>query len=65
LSPGGDEFWHGDFLIGADASASGSDNTKEIQSLNLQGKDQKSGLNWLYLAMVIFVRGDCVSLWFH
>jgi hypothetical protein len=32
---------------------SGGDSTGEVQSLDFQGENPRSGLNWLYLAMTL------------
>jgi hypothetical protein len=44
-------FWLGDLLFGAAASGCGSDSIGEVHSLNLQGENPRSNLNWLCLAV--------------
>jgi hypothetical protein len=48
-------FWLRDSWLGAAASASVGDNTREIHSLslNLQGENPRSSLNWLCMTMVL------------
>jgi hypothetical protein len=48
-------FWVGDSRLGAGAAASASrgDITGEIKSLNLQGENPRSGLNWLCMAIAL------------
>ena len=41
----------GDSCLVAVASASGASCTGGVQSLNLQGENPRSGLNWLFLAI--------------
>ena len=41
----------GDSCIVAVVSASGSGSTEEVQSLNFQGENPRSSLNWLCLTM--------------
>jgi hypothetical protein len=54
----------GDLLLIATASASGGDNISEVQSSILQGKNLRSGLNWMCLAMTLLKTLFCERLLF-
>jgi hypothetical protein len=57
-------FWFGDLWFGATPSKSGDDNTRKINSMNLQSESPRFGLNWLCLAITLlryrFVSADFI-----